>query len=285
MTRSPSSSEGPDGLLLVDKEEGETSRGAASRAARRLGARKFGHAGTLDPFASGLLLVLLGRACRTQDWFAALPKSYRATARFGTVSTTGDPEGRLTHTGAGVPEPLELPTGTVRQHPPAYSAVHVGGRRAYQRARAGEEFVVPAREVDVYEFAETGREGNAVNLFIRCGSGTYVRSLVADLGDAYTESLRRVAIGPFDVDEADPERVLPIASALSFMPTVTLGTEEARRAGHGRPVNAAGRVSPPEWLSPGGAPREVLLLEGEEAVAIAAPGEGTALRPVVGFRG
>ena len=133
-----------DGVLLVDKPAGPTSHDlvyAARRAVRERTAErrpKVGHAGTLDPFATGLLLVLVGRATRVQRFLMALPKTYEVVARFGAVSTTGDPEGAISETGV-VPEgDLPLPTGLVRQVPPAYSAVRVGGRRAYDLARAGE---------------------------------------------------------------------------------------------------------------------------------------------------
>lgn len=175
---------------------------------------KTGHAGTLDPFATGLLLVLLGReATRCQARLMALRKTYRATARFGATSTTGDPEGEITETGAIPPDPLELPVGEITQRPPAYSAVKVGGVRAYKRARRGETVEVPERQVTVHRFEQIWRSGDRAEFEIECSSGTYVRSLIADLGDAYCESLRRTAIGPFDVGEA--ERFLPLAEALS----------------------------------------------------------------------
>ena len=255
--------------------------------ARALGVAKFGHAGTLDPFATGLLVVLLGRACRTQDWFTALPKEYAATARLGWVSTTGDPEGDIRETGNVPEEPLSLPVGRIRQRPPAFSAVHVGGRRAYELARAGEPVQTPEREVTVYEFTETGREGSDVRLRISCSSGTYVRSLVSDLDDAYTTELSRLSVGPFSLADADPERVIPIAEALTFMPSVGLDDEESRRAGHGQAVEPRAEVRPPAWTGPGSRPEEVLMIHDREAVAIAknvgeTPG---VLKPVVGFRG
>ena len=169
------------------------------------GKRRVGHAGTLDPFATGLLLVLVGRATRAQRYFMALPKTYAATARFGAVSSTGDPEGEIVETGTPIPEPLVLPTGEVTQRPPAYSALKVEGERAYRRARRGEEVELPERTVTVHRFEEVRREGDRVELEIECSSGTYVRSLIADLGDAYTEALRRTAIGPFRVQDADGE--------------------------------------------------------------------------------
>lgn len=260
-----------------------SSRAAAACAAREQGVRKFGHAGTLDPFASGLLVVLLGRACRTQRWFTLLPKEYEATARLGAVSTTGDPEGQITETGRLPESPLRLPTGRILQRPPAFSAVHVDGRRAYERARAGERFDLPVREVELYEFTESGRSGDVVELRIACSSGTYVRSLVSDLGDAYTASLRRTAIGPFRVQDADPGRVLTIDEALCFMRTARLSPEAAKAATHGRRVDPE-PVREPAWEGPGGPPEEILLVDADGAVAIARRDEDGGLKPVVGFR-
>ena len=201
------------GVLLVDKPAGITSHDAVARARREHG-RKAGHAGSLDPFATGLLLILLGReATRCQARFMALPKVYRAVARFGALSTTGDPEGEITETGAKPPERLELPTGEIRQRPPAYSAVKVRGVRAYRRARRGEEVEVPERQVTVHRFEQLWRRGDRAEFEIECSSGTYVRSLIADLGDAYCEALRRTAIGPFAVEQAGTLLSLPAALA------------------------------------------------------------------------
>jgi tRNA pseudouridine55 synthase len=181
---------------------------------RRERGQKTGHAGTLDPFATGLLIVLLGReATRCQARFMALRKTYRTVARFGAVSSTGDPDGEIIETRVLPEWPLDLPTGEVRQRPPAYSAVKVGGERAYRRARRGEQFEMPERIVIVERFKELWHEGERAEFEVVCSSGTYVRSLVADLGDAYCESLRRTAIGPFKVDEA--ELFMPLDEALS----------------------------------------------------------------------
>ncbi|HEV2999536.1 MAG TPA: tRNA pseudouridine(55) synthase TruB [Solirubrobacteraceae bacterium] len=192
-----------DGVILVDKPAGRTSHDVVAAVRRELGGRggpKVGHAGTLDPFATGLLLVLVGRATRVQRFFMALPKTYEAVARFGAVSTTGDVEGEITETGAPIPEPLVLPAGELRQRPPAHSAVKVGGERAYRLARRGEEVELPERTVTVYEAEELWRDPPRVALRLRCSAGTYVRSYVADLGDAYCEQLCRTAIGPFSVN-------------------------------------------------------------------------------------
>ena len=287
MSRSPSSDNGPSGIVLLDKPAGESSRKAAGRAARELGATKFGHAGTLDPFATGLLVVLLGRACRTQDWFTKLPKGYVAHARLGWTSTTGDPEGELTETGRVPPLPLRLPTGTIQQRPPAFSAVHVDGSRAYQLARRGEEVDLPPREVTIYECTDCGTEDGLAVIQILCSSGTYVRSIVSELGDAYTERLRRTSVGPFRLEEADPGRIVPIAEGLSFLRSAELDDEEARRAGHGQAIDMPGSICPPRWQGPGETPPEILLTSEGSAVALARTGGEPAelLKPVVGFTG
>jgi len=203
------------GVLLVDKPAGITSHDVVAGVRREHG-QKTGHAGTLDPFATGLLVVLIGRpATRCQARFMELPKTYRVTARLGAVSTTGDPEGEITETGNVPPEGLDLPTGEIRQRPPAYSAVKVRGVRAYARARRGEEVEVPERQVTVHRFDQLWRRGDRAEFEIACSSGTYVRSLIADLGDAYCESLRRTAIGPFDVDRAGT--LMPLAEALALI--------------------------------------------------------------------
>jgi tRNA pseudouridine55 synthase len=201
------------GVLLLDKPAGITSHDAVARVRRERG-QKTGHAGTLDPFATGLLLLLLGReATRCQPRFMALPKTYRAVARFGAVSTTGDPEGEITETGVMPDGPLELPVGDITQRPPAYSAVKVAGVRAYKRARRGEEVEVPQRLVTVHRFEQLWRRRDRAEFEIECSSGTYVRSLIADLGNAYCESLRRTAIGPFSVEDAGT--LLPVADAVA----------------------------------------------------------------------
>ena len=259
-----------DGVLLADKPAGVTSHDVVAAERRRLGRGvKVGHAGTLDPFATGLLLVLIGRATRVQRWLMALPKRYETVARLGWTSSTGDPEGELAP-GRMPAEPLRLPTGRIRQRPPAYSAVRVGGRRAYALARAGTAVEVPEREVEVKAFDLLWRDGDRAAFAIECGSGTYVRSLIADLGDAYCLELRRTRIGPFDV--ADAGRFVPLGEALSFLPAVALAGEAARRAAHGVAV-------------PGAADDVVRLVDRDGLIALAEPREDGTLKPVVGFRG
>jgi len=200
-----------DGVLLIDKPVGMTSHDVVAAVRRSLGGVKTGHAGTLDPFASGLLLVLVGKATRIQAQLMGLPKRYETVARLGAVSSTGDPEGEIEQTGRLPPDPPQLPTGELRQRPPIYSAVKIGGERAYKRARRGERFEMPERVVTVYRFEQRWREDDRAAFLIECSSGTYVRSLIADLGDAYCVDLRRTAIGPFEVEDAvaPPRRGTP----------------------------------------------------------------------------
>lgn len=196
-----------DGVLLIDKPAGPTSHDIVAAVRRHYGGVKTGHAGTLDPFATGLLIVLLGRATKVQAQLMGLPKRYETLARLGATSTTGDPEGQISETGRIPPDPPELPTGAVRQRPPAYSAVKIGGERAYRRARRGEDVKMPERIVTVRRFEQLWRTAGPppqAAFLIECGSGTYVRSLIADLHDAYCLELRRTAIGPFTVDGASP---------------------------------------------------------------------------------
>jgi tRNA pseudouridine55 synthase len=256
--------------VLYDKPAGVTSHDVVASVRRRYdGAVKVGHAGTLDPFATGLLLVLVGRATRVQRFLMALPKRYETVARLGWTSSTGDPEGEL-EPGRMPEEPLQLPTGRIRQRPPAYSAIKLGGKRAYALARAGETVEIPEREVLVTRFEELWREGERAAFAIDCASGTYVRSLIAGLGDAYCLELRRTAIGPFDVAEA--ERFVGLDEALSFMPAVELTGEAARRAAHGVAVA-------------GDAPGVVRLRDADGLIALAEPQPGGHLKPIVGFRG
>jgi tRNA pseudouridine55 synthase len=210
-----------EGVLLVDKPAGITSHDAVAVVKREHGL-KTGHAGTLDPFATGLLLILLGRATKLQRFLMPLRKTYVATARLGWTSTTGDPDGELTETGA-IPAPLELPTGTVRQQVPMTSAVKVGGERLYKKAHRGEVVETPIRDVEVYRADLIGADEDRATFEVECSSGTYVRTLIEALpgGDAYCMSLRRTAIGPFRVDDANGE-VIPLDRVAELVPEAVL---------------------------------------------------------------
>jgi tRNA pseudouridine55 synthase len=211
-----------DGIILYDKPAGITSFDVVAKVRRAFPKKtKVGHAGTLDPFATGLLIVLVGRATKIQRFVMELPKRYTVTARLGWKSTTGDPEGEITK-GKRPSERLNMPTGTVRQKPPAFSAVKIKGQRAYKLARKGEEFEMPERQVEVYRFDQIARREvdgvEEASFLIECSAGTYVRSLIADFDDAYCTELRRERIGRFDVADADPERIISLAEISDLVP-------------------------------------------------------------------
>jgi tRNA pseudouridine55 synthase len=274
-----------DGVLLRAKPAGVTSHDVVAEVRRSLapGARararpKVGHAGTLDPFATGLLLILVGRATRAQRFLMELPKTYRAVARLGWTSTTGDRDGELTETGR-IPASLEIPVGPQLQTPPAYSAVKVGGRRAYDLARAGETPELEARPVTVHRADLLWHDDDRAAFEIECSSGTYVRSLVTDLGDAYCEELERTAIGPFRLEDAPagghpaagPAGLIPLGEALAFMPERRLSGEEAAAVRHGRRVPLGESAAGPTRLT-----------HEAEILAIGEP-DGAELQPVVVF--
>ncbi len=271
----PSPSSSDDAVWLVDKPAGATSHDVVAGVRRQLGRRvRVGHAGTLDPFATGLLLVLTGRATRIQRFLMALPKRYETEARLGWTSTTGDPEGELAP-GRMPPEPLALATGTIRQRPPAYSAIKIGGERAYALARRGEVVDIPEREVTVTRFELAWRKDDRAAFVIECSSGTYVRSLIADLGDAYCTALRRTRIGAFDVADAGTQVALP--DALGFLPAVALDADAGRRAAHGQAVGPLADL-------PAGA-ATLRLVDPDGLVALGEPRPDGTVKPVVGFRG
>ena len=253
----------PDaGVVLVDKPIGLSSFAAISRLRPAYG-RKLGHTGTLDPFASGLLVVLHGRATRLADALAGADKRYRAVARFGATSTTDDPEGEIEETGAttdaaAVTAALPAFTGAIEQVPPAASAVHVDGERAYRRFRRGEAVTVPARRVLVHaiDLMHFDDRTQTAELDIRCGSGTYIRSIARDLGatlgcGAYLTELRRTEVGRFRVeDAAAPDAIaaapagtvawLPPLAAVADLPRRELDAAECADVRHGRGVDGAG---------------------------------------------
>jgi tRNA pseudouridine55 synthase len=277
-------SDGPEtGVLVFDKPAGITSHDAVAAIRRERGG-KVGHAGTLDPFATGLLTILLGRATRLQRYLLGLPKTYLATARLGWRSSTGDPEGELTETGL-VPDDLEIATGTIAQTVPMTSAVKVGGERLYRKAHRGETVDRPSRQVEIYraELVEAG--GGTARYEIECSSGTYVRTLVETLSDAYCEQLRRIAVGPIGIDRAGT--VLSPLEALSFLPRIEISDEEADRVGHGQTLPfESGRVVPgPESARARSAGREagdpVALANAGTLIAVASCGHDIVKAEVV----
>lgn len=252
-----------DFVLPVDKPEGPTSHDVVSVARKALGERRIGHTGTLDPFASGLLLLCVGKATRLAEYFSGLDKSYEAEARLGVRTDTLDRDGRIVAESEAwrdmaddaVETALAGLRGDILQVPPQYSAKKVDGERAYRRARGGRTVELPPVPVTVYELELTDADLPLVRFRVRCSSGTYVRALARDLGEAlgvgaHLNGLRRTAIGAWSVDDAlsvdeldDPARVSEVAvdplAALGHMPTLVVDDEAAGRIAHGQAVPLA----------------------------------------------
>jgi tRNA pseudouridine55 synthase len=270
----------PEGLLLVDKPAGVTSHDVVDLVRSTLEIRKVGHAGTLDPMATGLLLVGVGRATRLLRFLSDLPKTYEGTMRLGVETTTLDAEGDVVRTSpvavthdllAAAMRALE---GETLQRPPAFSAVKVGGRKLYEAARQGEALEAEPRRIHVDAFELRSFEPPDVRFTVTCSSGTYVRVLAADVGravgsGAHLTALRRTAIGPFDVREANPPdhvtSPLPLDAAIRHLPRLPLDGEEAAAAAHGRPLGPAGIAGPYGVFDPQGRLIGVYVDEGPRA--------------------
>jgi tRNA pseudouridine55 synthase len=249
-----------DGLLLVDKTAGMTSHDVVALARRALGERRIGHAGTLDPFATGLLVLLAGRATRLLPFVDGEPKVYAATIRFGAETATDDLTGDVAREApppddGAVRAALPALTGTIDQLPPAYSAKQVDGRRAYDAARRGEPLALRPARVTVHEWRLGERVGDDQRATIVCSGGTYVRALARDLGRlagsaAHLAALRRLRSGPFDVADAVPVDCLragppalrPPLDALGSLPVEPLDDSDVARIARGMtvPARAAG---------------------------------------------
>jgi tRNA pseudouridine55 synthase len=262
----------PDGVLLVDKPAGPTSFGIVARIRAALPGRvRVGHAGTLDPFATGLLVVLVGRATRLASFLTSLDKRYATTLVLGATSDTGDRDGEITPTGLAVPAASEIReaaaalVGEIDQVPPSASAVKVGGRRAYALHRQGQEVTLAPRRVRIEALEVTAVDGHRVELDVSCSKGTYVRALARDLGEAlgcgaYCDALRRTAVGALSVDDAAPPEVIvedfdggswfrTPAAALAHLPARQLTDDERIEVLHGRPLPLAGEEGPTRCLA------------------------------------
>jgi tRNA pseudouridine55 synthase len=289
---------GPGGLLPVDKPEGPTSHDIVQHARRALGLRKIGHAGTLDPFASGLLLLCIGAATRLVEFLSDLDKEYLAEAVLGTETDTHDREGEVVRR-TPLPEglgPAEVERalagfrGELLQRPPRYSAKKVGGEAAHRRVRRGEEVELPAARVTVHRIELVESDLPRIRLRVRCSTGTYVRALARDLGaalgvGAHLSSLRRTRIGPFRVEDALPvealgeaERVRAVwvspLEAVAHLPRVRISPAEARLLSAGRAIPLAGPpdgAGPPEGVPLAMALGDRLLAVGERTGASVRP--------------
>ena len=275
----------PDGLLVVDKPAGWTSHDVVGRVRRLAGTRKVGHAGTLDPMATGVLVLGVGRATRLLGHLALTDKAYDATIRLGVTTITDDAEGEVVEerdaSGVGdeaVATAMAALTGDLQQVPSSVSAVKVDGVRSYARVRAGEAVELKARSVTVSRFELLSRTGSDLNVAVECTSGTYVRALARDLGAAlgvggHLTALRRTRVGPFGLDVARTlERAaedlgivsLDAAVAAAF-PRRDLTAEEAVALSYGKKLEPSGRDVTLGAFSPEG--RCIALLEDRDGVA------------------
>jgi tRNA pseudouridine55 synthase len=244
-----------DGLLLVDKPAGVTSHDVVIAARRAFDESRIGHAGTLDPFATGLLVLLLGRATRLLPHLDGVPKEYDATIAFGAETDTDDVTGAVVReapvpTDAAIHAAIPRLVGNLEQVPPAYSAKHVKGKRAYKAARAGETVTLAPSRVEVFEWRNVSISGNMLQATIACGGGTYIRSLARDLGRltesaAHLHALRRTRSGPFVVDRAvtladvksGSATLRPALEALPSIPHIAVSADDADRILCGLTIN------------------------------------------------
>jgi tRNA pseudouridine55 synthase len=241
-------------MLLVDKPAGVTSHDVVLAARRAFGESRIGHAGTLDPFATGLLVLLLGRATRLLPYLDGVPKEYEAVIALGAETETDDLHGAVVRTAEpptddAIAEAIVQLTGPIEQIPPAYSAKRVAGRRAYEAARAGDELVLAPAHVHVFAWRDVERRGDRLHATIACGGGTYIRALARDLGRltgsaAHLAELRRVRSGPFRVSDAwsledvraGQATLRPALDALPTIPHVVLVGDDAERVLRGMTV-------------------------------------------------
>ena len=281
----------PDGLLVVDKPAGWTSHDVVGRCRRLAGTRKVGHAGTLDPMATGVLVLGVGRATRLLGHLALTDKAYDATIRLGATTVTDDAEGEVvtTQDASAVTDEalragLQALTGAISQVPSAVSAVKVDGVRSYARVRAGEQVELAARSVVVSRLELLARRGDDLDVAVECTSGTYVRALARDLGaalgvGAHLTALRRTRVGPFDLSQArtleqhaEELAVVPLDAAVAAsFPRRELDADEAVALSYGKRLTPTGAAGTLGAFAPDG--RCIALLEDRDGAA----------RPVVVF--
>ncbi len=278
------------GILLLNKPTRISSSRVLTPLKRTFSGRRIGHTGTLDPFADGLLVVLVGTATKMSRWFLKLDKRYEAEIALGAETDTLDTEGRIVAE-APVPsfETIRLAAeqyhGTIMQIPPSYSALKIEGQRAYQRARRGEAVEIPARPVEIYELSiAPGKDGDHVMLATHCGSGTYIRALVRDIATSagtrgYCTALKRTWVGPFSLEDAvtpdeittadNPETYLvsipDAVRRLGIMPVLPADSESVRHLRNGKPIGH--RVA--ELSLADNRDGETLIIDGESGAAVA----------------
>ena len=280
------------GVVIIDKPEGPTSHDVVARLRRALGTRKVGHAGTLDPMATGVLVTAFGRGTRLLPYLQATRKQYRATVRLGQATTTDDRTGTPLHPpvavcadAAAIDTALQGFTGEILQQPSAVSAVKVDGRRAHRLVRAGEQVHLPERPVTIYTLARISPLRPApdgcvdVDIDLSCSAGTYVRALARDLGSVlgcggHLTGLRRTAVGPFAASEACdlPDRdadggtldvLTPGQAAAAVLPSLVLDADQSVRAGQGQRLPCPADADPGPWALVDGSGELIAVAQAE----------------------
>jgi tRNA pseudouridine55 synthase len=274
-----------DGWLIIDKPEGITSTDVVRIVKRHLKPQKIGHAGTLDPLATGILPIGMGEATKTMPYIVDQSKDYEFAVKWGEATSTDDREGHVVATSSHIPKDKEIEAilsefiGRITQIPPVFSAIKIDGKRAYERARAGEDVEMPSREVDVesLKLIKTSKKDNISSFFVRCGKGTYVRSLGRDMAKklgtkGHIVSLRRTRVGPFsensailldllnDISHIPPAcgTILPVMTALDDISALAISDEEEELIRQGQPIfHTASKDGP------------IILTHSEQLVAIA----------------
>jgi tRNA pseudouridine55 synthase len=277
-----------DGIVVVDKPAGLTSHDVVAKLRRIAGTRRVGHAGTLDPMATGVLIIGIGQATRLLGHLALTDKDYDATIGLGAATTTDDAEGDIVSSVAGevldavtdeaIAEQIAALTGAISQIPSSVSAIKVDGVRSYQRVRDGERFELKARQVTVSRFEVVERRGPDLDVTVTCSTGTYIRALARDLGAAlgvggHLTALRRTRVGGFGIDAAktletleNQFEVMPLAAAVNAaFTTLTVTDEEATRIGYGQRLVLDLPARPTAVFAPDG--RVIALVEDRDGVA------------------
>lgn len=276
------------GILLIDKPQGITSHGVISRLRKALDTRRIGHAGTLDPLATGLLVVAVGPATRFLQYLDLEPKTYVSTVKFGESTNTYDAEGEITQT-RPIPQNLQeqiiknIPQflGKITQSPPIYSAIKVQGKPLYEYARRGEEVEIKSRTQNIYSYTLDSINNREATFTIACDGGTYIRSLAHDLGEAigcgaHITQLRRTQVGQFHIhqstqlDEATESHIIPSQTVLTHLPQIIMTPEQTDDIRHGRSF---------ENETPITAPHAVLIAQNGNVVSIANVVEDTIIQP------
>ena len=244
-----------NGFQVIDKPSGMTSHDVVAIARKRIGTRKIGHAGTLDPMATGVLVLGVNAGTKLLQYITAGKKRYLATVKLGQLTSTDDKEGEViaaTEIPTDIAEAFAKQTGKIMQRPSSVSAIRIDGKRAYDLVREGENVEIPAREVEVYDLKILDIRGDEVDIDVSCSAGTYIRAIARDCGGHLT-SLCRTEVGKFTIDQASEEKIIPMGEAVNgIFPIRELDLLETNEVKFGRSLNPSGKSEIVAALTPNG---------------------------------